>query len=363
MSATGSSLSRRVLFTCLAFGGLVNLWLMYILPGGETIPFHLVWIGLSAIYGLTTWRLLPMVAVLAIVAICTGYVLIHHAAMGEIRWEEVTEVPLMTALFVVMVWHVQRRQHMVAEVARLAEVERRRGASQARFVRLASHELRTPITIARGYAELVAAATTNPAILEDTRIVVEELDRLAGITQRLVTLVQMEGTYVQEVHDVDAALANVVIRWRPAADRQWAVRSTIGEAPVNLDRLHTALDSLVENAVKFTKPGDRIEVVGEGTSDTWTITVADSGPGMTPERLAEVTAGGPAAILAAKPSGTGLGLEIVRAVVRSWGGRLEVRSELGAGTTVTLTFPRIPARHITADITPLPPRAVSPVDA
>jgi signal transduction histidine kinase len=363
MSATGSSLSRRVLFTCLAFGGLVNLWLMYILPGGETIPFHLVWIGLSAIYGLTTWRLLPMVAVLAIVAICTGYVLIHHAAMGEIRWEEVTEVPLMTALFVVMVWHVQRRQHMVAEVARLAEVERRRGASQARFVRLASHELRTPITIARGYAELVAAATTNPAILEDTRIVVEELDRLAGITQRLVTLVQMEGTYVQEVHDVDAALANVVIRWRPAADRQWAVRSTIGEAPVNLDRLHTALDSLVENAVKFTKPGDRIEVVGEGTSDTWTITVADSGPGMTPERLAEVTAGGPAATPAAKPSGTGLGLEIVRAVVRSWGGRLEVRSVLGAGTTVTLTFPRVPARHITADIAALPPRAVSPVDA
>lgn len=362
MSATGSSLSRRVLFTCLAFGGLVNLWLMYILPGGETIPFHLVWIGLSAIYGLTTWRLLPMVAVLAIVAVCTGYVLIHHAAMGEIRWEEVTEVPLMTALFVVMVWHVRRRQHMVAEVARLAEVEHRRGAAQARFVRLASHELRTPITVARGYAELVAAATSNPAILEDTRIVVEELDRLAGITQRLVTLVQMEGTYVQELRDVDTALANVVIRWRPAADRQWAVRSTVGEAQVNLDRLHTALDSLVENAVKFTKPGDRIEVIGGGTSDTWTITVADSGSGMTPERLAEVTAGGPAAVPAAKPTGTGLGLEIVRAVVRSWSGRLEIRSELGAGTTVTLTFPRVPSRPIAVDVAVLP-RAVSPIDA
>jgi signal transduction histidine kinase len=363
MSVTGSPLSRRVLFALLAFGGVVNLGLMYVLPGGETIPFHLVWIGLSAIYGLTTWRLLPMIAVLGVVAVTTGYVLWHHAAVGDIRWEEVTEVPLMTALFVVMVWHVQRRQHMVAEVARLAEVEHRRAASQVRFVRLASHELRTPITIARGYAELVAAATKDPAILEDTRIVVEELDRLAGITQRLVTLVQMEGGYLQEIRDVDMALANLVIRWRPAADRQWAVRSTIGEAPVNLDRLHTALDCLVENAVKFTKPGDLIEVIGDGTSDTWTITVADSGSGMTPERLAEVTAGGPAATPAVKPAGTGLGLEIVRAVVRSWGGRLEVRSQLGVGTTVTLTFPRVPTRPIAADRAVLPPRAVSPIEA
>jgi signal transduction histidine kinase len=269
----------------------------------------------------------------------------------------------MTALFVVMVWHVQRRQHMVAEVARLAEADRRRASAQDRFVRLASHELRTPITIARGYAEMVSAATTDPVIREDTRIVVEELDRLAGITQRLVTLVQMEGAYAQEVRDVDAALANVVIRWRPAADRQWGIRSTIGEAPVNLDRLHTALDCLVENAVKFTKPGDRIEIIGAGTSDTWTITVADSGSGMTPERLAEVTAGGPTAIPAVKHSGTGLGLAIVRAVVGSWGGRLEVSSVLGAGTTVTLTFPRVTARHVVADIAMLPPRAIAPIEA
>jgi signal transduction histidine kinase len=143
------------------------------------------------------------------------------------------------------------------------------------------------------------------------------------------------------------------------------VRSTIGEALVNLDRLHTALDCLVENAVKFTKPGDRIEVIGGGATDTWTITVADSGPGMTPERVAEVTAGGPTALQAVKQSGTGLGLAIVRAVVGSWGGRLEVHSVFGAGTTVTLTFPRVAARHmdIAADLAVLPPRAISPIDA
>jgi two-component system OmpR family sensor kinase len=363
MLDTASSRTRRVLFGCLALAGLANLGLMYVLPGAETIPFHLVWIGLSTIYGVTAWRLLPMVAVLVVVALTTGYVLAHHAAMGVIRWEETTEVPLMTAIFVVMVWHVRRRQHMVAEVARLAETERRRAAAQDRFVRLASHELRTPITIARGYAELVSAATTDHSIREDTRIVLEELDRLAGITQRLLTLVQMDGAYLQEVRDVDTALANVVIRWRPAADRRWAVRSTVGEASINLDRLNTALDCLVENAVKFTQPGDRIEVIGNGTSDAWTITVADSGSGMTPERLAAVNAGGSAAIPATQSSGTGLGIAIVRAVVGSWGGRLQVHSVEGVGTTVTLIFPRATSRHASPDVVAVPTRAVSPAQA
>jgi signal transduction histidine kinase len=363
MSATGSSRTSRPLFACLAAVVLLNLCLMYVLPGAETVPFHIVWIGLSIIYGVTVWRLPNMVVVLAVVALATGSVLVHHAAIGIIGWEEITEVPLMTAVFVVMVWHVRRRQHMVAEVARLAEIERRRASSQDRFVRLASHELRTPITIARGYAELVGAATTDPAIREDTRIVLEELDRLAGIAQRLVTLVQLDGAYVLEVCDVDTALANVVVRWRPAADRRWACRSTIGAAAVNLDRLNTALDCLVENAVKFTQPGDGIEVVGDGTGDTWTITVADSGAGMTPERLAAVTAGGSAAIPAAAASGTGLGVAIVRAVVGSWGGRLEVRSVLGVGTTVTLRFPRDTSRRVAEDLAAPPSRAVSPIEA
>lgn len=362
MSATDSLQTRRLVFAGLALAGVVNLALMYVLPGAETIPFHLVWIGLSTIYGVITWRLAPMVVVLVVVAVSTGYILIHHAQEGVIGWEETTEVPLMTAIFVIMVWHVRRRQHMVAEVARLAETERRRAAAQDRFVRLASHELRTPITIARGYAELVGGATTDPAIREDTRIVLEELDRLAGITQRLVTLVQMDEPYVQELRDVDAALANVVIRWRPAADRRWAVRSTIGEAPINLDRLNTALDCLVENAVKFTEPGDRIEVLGTGTSDAWTITVADSGSGMTPERLAAVNAGG-SAVPATKSSGTGLGLAIVRAVVTSWGGRLRVHSAAGVGTTVTLHFPRVSPRGIAPDAAALGSREVSTADA
>ena len=343
MSVTGSWRTNRLVLASLIAAGVLNMALMYVLPGAETVPFHLVWIGLSIIYGLTTWRLLPMVAVLGLVALITGYILVHHAQMGAIGWEESTEVPLMTAVFAVMVWHVRRRQQMTAEVARLADSERRRAESRDRFVRLASHELRTPITIARGYTELVRAATADPAVQEDTRIVLEELDRLAGITQRLVTLVQVQGEDARREGDVDRAMTEIVLRWRPTADRLWAVRSAIGRAVFDPDRLKAVLDCLLENAIKCTAPRDRIAVVGTGTRDEWTIAVTDTGSGMPPETVAALSADG-AAIPVSRSSGTGLGLAIVRAVVRSWNGTLEIHSTPGAGTTVTLRFPRLVAR-------------------
>ncbi|MEU5941052.1 HAMP domain-containing sensor histidine kinase [Micromonospora sp. NPDC047548] len=354
MSDIDSSRNDRLFLGGWALTAVVNSYLMYVLPGKETVPFHLVWIGLSVVYGLTTWRPIVMAAVLAAITLTTGYILVHHASVAAIGWEETTEVPLMAAVFGVMVWHVRRRQQMVAEVARLADVERRRADSQDRFIRLASHELRTPITIARGYTELVRAAADDPEIQEDTRIVLEELDRLAGITQRLVTLIQMDGPYHREMRDVDMVLAGVVRRWRPAANRQWSVRSTVGMASINQDRLEVALDCLLENSVKFTGPGDRIEVEGIGARDSWSIVVADSGTGISPERVEALSNAGVPPAPRGTFSGTGLGLAIVRAVVGSWGGSLRLTSEPDVGTTVSLVFPRFAAQQPPTDLAPAP---------
>ncbi|MET8909569.1 HAMP domain-containing sensor histidine kinase [Micromonospora sp. NPDC004551] len=321
-----------------------------------------MWIGLSVVYGLTAWRPIVTAAVLAAVTLTTGYILVHHAAAGAIGWEEITEVPLMAAVFGVMVWHVRRRQQMVAEVARLADAERRRAESQNRFVRLASHELRTPITIARGHTELMGAATADPVIREDTRIVLEELDRLAGITHRLVTLMQMDGPYVREMRDVDHLLAGIVRRWRPTADRRWDVRSTVGTASINQDRLEVALDCLLDNAVKFTDTGDRIEVEATGTRDGWSIVVADSGAGMHPEQIEALSRAGESPASPGTYSGTGLGLAIVRAVVGSWGGSLRVDSEPGVGTRVCLIFPRHAAQQARPDAPAPQPRSSRPGD-
>jgi two-component system OmpR family sensor kinase len=317
------------------------LWaaLMYLLPGQETVPFHFIWIGLAVVYGFTRWRPAGMVTALALVAVVTGYILYHHAAMRQIGWEEVTEVPLMACIFGVMVWHVSRRNIAVAEVRRLAEAERRRVEVQQMFVRLASHELRTPITVARGYTELVRAARDDEAILDDTAIVLEELDKLTRITQRLVTLMQIEEVEPPCHTDLDLELVRIARRWQPTADRHWRVQSDIGVAMVNPERLEAALDCLIENAVKFTDPGDRIELVGRADTAGWVVRVVDTGVGMAPEETAALRTRLPRGRTA---TGTGLGLAIARSVVEALGGQLTIDSARGRGTTVTLSAPAAP---------------------
>jgi len=149
---------------------------------------------------------------------------------------------------------------------------------------------------------------------------------------------------VRQDADVDAALVAIVERWKPAADRRWRVCSSIGRASFNHERLKTAVDSLVDNAVKFTDLGDDISVEGTGTRDTWTITVADSGPGISPEGLTRIAALG-ADSLGVTASGTGLGLATVSAVVRSWNGRLDITVPPSGGTVVRMEFPRQAAIH------------------
>jgi signal transduction histidine kinase len=329
----------RLLLVAWAASAVVNLVLMYYLPGGETIPFHLVWIGLSIVYGFTDLRPLGMTVILVSVAVTTGYVLLHHARLGAIGWEEATEVPLMSAVFGVMVWHVHRRQRALAQVARMVELERQRATVQQLLVRFASHELRTPITIARGYTELLRDAMTDPAARQDADTVLNELDRVARITYRLVTLIQLDGPTGQVATDVDRELTRVVHRWEPVADRAWEVRSTVGELIVNPDRLEAALDCLLENAIKFTVDGDRIAVVGAGAEDGWTIEVVDSGVGLAEGQAETLMA---ASVPLPTTSGTGLGLGVVRAVVESFGGRVAIAGRPGEGTTVTLSFPPAP---------------------
>ena len=338
MWATPSpSTNRYLLLTWAAFAGL-NVVLMWYLPGEETVPFHFVWISLSLVYGFTYWRTSWMVLALAGVVLTTGAILVHHAASGEIRWEETTEEPLMAGIFVVMVWHVYRRQQLLREVQRIHEVERRRMERQQLFIRLASHELRTPITVARGYTELVRSAhIADDAIQQDTGVVLEELDKVAGITQRLVTLMQLDEPHPLCWVDADAELLRIVRRWEPTAERLWEVESTIGEVRVSPDRFEAALDCLLENSVKFTRRGDRIRVTGERGAGGWAVHVRDSGVGIPAETAYRLMNEEPGRVT---QTGTGLGLAIVRAVVEPLGGRIAIRGEVGAGTLVTMYVPQ-----------------------
>src|SRR3954471_15457909 len=157
MSDTASAPERRQrwLLPSWAVFATVNAVLMYRLAGAETIPFHFVWVSTAVVYGLRPFSLRITWLTCAAVTVVTGVPLLLHAASGAIGWEETSEIPLMALLFLVMVWHVRRRMAATAEACRMAAAERLGRQTQRRFVRLASHELRTPITVARGFTELL----------------------------------------------------------------------------------------------------------------------------------------------------------------------------------------------------------------
>jgi two-component system, OmpR family, sensor kinase len=338
--ATPSPSTNRLLLTVWATFAGINVVLMWLLPGEETVPFHFVWISLALVYGFTHWRTSWMVLALAAVILSTGLILAHHAGTGEIGWEETTEEPLMSGIFVVMVWHVHRRQVLLREVQRIHELERRRLERQQLFIRLASHELRTPITVARGYTELIGAAHRDDALTrDDTALVLEELDKVAGITQRLVTLMQLDQPHPLRPVDLDAELLRIARRWQPTAQRTWSVRSSIGQALISPERFEAALDCLLENAIKFTEPGDLIELTGRRTTEGWALQVHDSGAGISPETADRVLREPPGERTG---TGTGLGLAIVRGVVERLGGALSITGIRSVGTTVTILVPQPP---------------------
>jgi signal transduction histidine kinase len=320
----------------------INIVLMFNEPGRETIPFHFVWISFALVYGLRPWPIPHMIIALLVITVTTFWALLHHALAGYIGWEETTEVPLMCALFLVMVWHVRRRQASLAQVERLAAVERRRAEAQILFVQLGSHELRTPITVARGYTELVRAAHSDPETLEDTEIVLDELAKLERITARLLTLLLIEGASATSTVDLDQELTRTLRRWEPTADREWRVESHVGSAALRMDRLETALDCLLENAVKFTEPGDAIRVHAWKALGEILIEVSDTGAGIPADDLPKVFDHFTTGQSAGDRAGTGLGLPIVRATLAARGGTIEVKSELGSGTVFLMRMPERP---------------------
>ena len=141
----------------------VNLVAIFAFAGWETVPFHFIWISFTLVYGFRTWAPRPTLAVLGVVMATTGAAIGVDVARGTESVAELTEVPLMAAMFLAMVWHARRKLTAEQESRRFGEENARLLATQRRFLQDASHQLRTPITIALGHAELLAGRPDRPS--------------------------------------------------------------------------------------------------------------------------------------------------------------------------------------------------------
>jgi signal transduction histidine kinase len=309
-------------------------------PGWETIPFHFVWISLTLVYGFRVWSPPVTYAVLSVVILATGASISSDAFAGSQLWGELFEVPLMSAMFVAMVWHARRRVAALRAAEGVAQVRASLLARQQRFLHDVSHELRTPVTIARGHLELLRWEAPDAPELE---IALDELARMERIIDRLLLLAKAEQPgFVQLVPvDLEAFLSDVFMRWSEVAQRAWRLGIDVdGRVRADPEGLRDALDALLENAVKYTEQGDAIELRAHAEPSGIVIEVADEGCGVPADALGRIFDRFARADRARTRAqgGVGLGLAIVAAIAKAHGGSCSVKPQ-ARGTVFALHLP------------------------
>jgi signal transduction histidine kinase len=324
---------------------VANVVAMVLWGRWETIPFHFIWVSLTLVYGFRVWRVAAMASVLAGVAVVTGILIVLDVRAGSQEWAEMTEVPLMSAMFLAMVWHARRRQQALQDVERLAEERASLLEQQQRFVHDASHELRTPVTIARGHLEMVrVGAERSPEIA----VALDELSRMDRIIERLLLLAASDqpNFVVPTQIDVEAFLEDVFLRWAEVAPRAWRLGVLeAGMLQADRETIREALDALLENAVKYTELGAEIELASRAQGSTLVIDVRDAGQGIDEEATERIFArfGRADAARSRNSGGVGLGLAIVDAIAKAHGGTCSLRAST-EGTTFSLALPGFTAR-------------------
>jgi signal transduction histidine kinase len=333
MRVTGSRRPEPIDIAWAAFA-VANVVAMLVWPGWETIPFHFIWVSLTLLYGFRIWRLGTTSIMLALVAIVTGAVIFEDARNGAQGWGELSEVPLMSAMFLAMVWHARRRQDAMDELATLA-------ARQERFLHDASHELRTPITIARGHLDVLRAERGDA---HELAIAQDELRRMESIVERLLLLAKADQpNFIQlDALEVEPFLEDVFLRWSEIGPRRiWRLGSVAaGTLEADADAVRLALDALIENAVEHTPRDGTIEISAHADGDFALIEVRDDGHGIPADALERIFErfGRVDTARTRTAGGVGLGLSIVDAIVKAHGGNCTVRSD-DEGTIFSLYMP------------------------
>jgi signal transduction histidine kinase len=322
---------------------VLNLIAMRLIPAWGSVPFLIIWITLTTVYGFRLWHLGSTILTVSVVTLATGGLIGWQVLRGEQDGDYLAEVPLLTLMFVIMVWHARRRLTAMEEIKRVSEHNLLLLDQQRQFLQDVSHELGTPITIALGHAELITHAATDQAIAKDARVAVDELLRMRRLANRLVLLASTDSPDFLHLAPVDAAglVMETLHRWRQTP-RRWSL-GAVTEATVHVDqdRLTLALDALIENAVGHTDPDGQIELSTRREGDEIVFAVKDSGPGIPAHEIGQIfdrfTRVGKGR--SRETGGFGLGLAVVKAIAEAHHGSVRVRSTVGLGSVFELVLP------------------------
>ncbi|MBQ8683901.1 MAG: HAMP domain-containing histidine kinase [Clostridia bacterium] len=222
------------------------------------------------------------------------------------------------------------------------------------FISSISHELRTPLTAIKGWSETLQMAADDRELVEQGLTVIGgEAQRLTGIVEELLDFSRMESGHMvlrQRPLDIAALLEEAVFLFRDRAFRSgitleyrppYGRRNNLPLVMGDPDRIKQVFINLLDNAVKYSRSGDRIRVEAAAMPTAVQVVISDTGIGIAPEELPRIrqkfyqTDAG--------ASGAGLGLALAQEILQLHGGSLEIDSEYGVGTAVTVTLPLEPA--------------------
>jgi signal transduction histidine kinase len=220
------------------------------------------------------------------------------------------------------------------------------------FIQNVSHELRTPLTIIQGYAELLGDGSLGalaPEQQEAVFVIVDRVCALRTLVERINILLEIEAHAIILLPLALDEIVAEVVKGRRAAATQAGLTLELhlepGLPPVSGAPYHLqqAIDCLLENALKFTSGGGRVEVQVY-TEPGWVcLAVTDTGIGMTEEELERIFTRfyQRDRSTTRQYRGIGLGLTLVRAVIEEHSGRVEVESQLGQGSRFTMKLPAL----------------------
>lgn len=214
------------------------------------------------------------------------------------------------------------------------------------FISTVSHELRTPLTAIKGWGEtLLQVGESDPALLQrGMNVIISESTRLHGIVEELLDFSRMQSgrmTLKVEKMDILAELDETVFAFKDRSRREGIeLVYTAPDLPAPMsgdpDRIKQVFVNILDNALKYTKQGGKIVAVAEIKDDRITITISDTGCGISPEDLPHVKEKFYKTNMTVH--GSGIGLAVVDEIIRMHNGTFDIDSVLGQGTTVTISF-------------------------
>jgi two-component system sensor histidine kinase ResE len=269
--------------------------------------------------------------------------------------EQLTEIDIQGRSWVVVMTPLYDNSVIRGAVAVLRDMteERRMDKLREDFVANVSHELKTPISMLQGYSEAIVddIAETEEEKKELASIILDESKRMGRLVNELLDLARFEAGHMKLHYTkllIHPFAERIVRKFQgPAKDRDIQLSLQIEgqkkEMEIDPDRIEQVLTNLIDNAIRHTSHGGRVELVIKVQDKSLSFYIKDNGTGIKEEDLPFVFERfykGDKARTRGKSGGTGLGLAIARNIVEAHDGQINVHSKMNEGTTFSFVIPR-----------------------